>query len=130
MPTKEVVNQWEESSPTTPKSEGPLRGSSDPSQSLVEKHECFAARPNAEGCSTCSDGRLAPDQDRVRNSGARTPGSIHADIVAQMEAKRERKSSEDEAKKNEMHAEVKNMLAESEKKLDELEKRMEELTKK
>lgn len=38
-------------------------------------------------------------QDRVRNSGARTPGSIHADIVAQIEAKRERKASE-EAKKD------------------------------
>ncbi|EWZ00509.1 hypothetical protein FOYG_00356 [Fusarium oxysporum NRRL 32931] len=102
MPTQEVLNQWEASSPTT-KSEGPLRGTSNRSspsriifilqltspdqapQSLVSKHECFAAQPNAE--------------DRVRNSGARTPGSIHADIVAQIEAKRERKASE-EAKKD------------------------------
>ncbi|KAF5979920.1 hypothetical protein FCOIX_5048 [Fusarium coicis] len=44
-------------------------------------------------------------QDRVRNSGARTPGSIHADIVAQIEAKRERKASE-EAEKEKKKAEV------------------------
>ncbi|KAJ4166254.1 hypothetical protein BFJ63_vAg2643 [Fusarium oxysporum f. sp. narcissi] len=98
MPTQEVLNQWEASSPTT-KSEGPLQGTSNPPQSLVSKHECFAAQPNAEVCPTYDDGRLALDQDRVRNSGARTPGSIHADIVAQIEAKRERKASE-EAKKD------------------------------
>ncbi|ENH65338.1 hypothetical protein FOC1_g10005871 [Fusarium oxysporum f. sp. cubense race 1] len=116
MPTQEVLNQWEASSPTT-KSEGPLQGTSNRSspsriifilqltspdqapQSLVSKHECFAAKPNAEVCPTYDDGRLALDQDRVRNSGARTPGSIHADIVAHIEAKRERKASE-EAKKD------------------------------
>ncbi|KAJ4052336.1 hypothetical protein NW756_001770 [Fusarium oxysporum] len=98
MPTQEVLNQWEASSPTT-KSEGPLQGTSNPPQSLVSKHECFAAQPNAEVCPTYDDGRLALDQDRVRNSGARTPGSIHADIVAQIEAKRGRKASE-EAKKD------------------------------
>ncbi|RKL16513.1 hypothetical protein BFJ68_g5127 [Fusarium oxysporum] len=98
MPTQEVLNQWEASSLTT-KSEGPLQGTSNPPQSLVSKHECFAAQPNAEVCPTYDDGRLALDQDRVRNSGARTPGSIHADIVAQIEAKRERKASE-EAKKD------------------------------
>ncbi|KAH7486156.1 hypothetical protein IWW34DRAFT_4892 [Fusarium oxysporum f. sp. albedinis] len=116
MPTQEVLNQWEASSPTT-KSEGPLQGTSNRSspsriifilqltspdqapQSLVSKQECFAAQPNAEVCPTYDDGRLALDQDRVRNSGARTPGSIHADIVAQIEAKRERKASE-EAKKD------------------------------
>ncbi|CVK96949.1 uncharacterized protein FMAN_11228 [Fusarium mangiferae] len=104
MPTQEVLNQWEASSPTT-RSEGPLQGTSNPPQSLVSKHECFAARPNAEVCPTCNDGRLALDQDRVRNSGARTPGSIHADIVAQIEAKRERKASE-EAEKDKKKAEV------------------------
>ncbi|KAF4945759.1 hypothetical protein FGADI_11691 [Fusarium gaditjirri] len=116
MPTQEVLSQWEASSPTT-KSEGPLQGTSNCSsppliifilrltspdqapQSLVSKHECFAARPNAEVCPTYNDGRLALDQDRVRNSGARTPGSIHADIIAQIEVKRERKASE-EAEKN------------------------------
>ncbi|KAJ4100419.1 hypothetical protein NW761_003404 [Fusarium oxysporum] len=98
MPTQEVLNQWEASSPTT-KSEGPLHGTSNPPKSLVSKHECFAAQPNAEVCPTYDDGRLALNQDRVRNSGARTPGSIHADIVAQIEAKRERKASE-EAKKD------------------------------
>ncbi|KAF5545284.1 hypothetical protein FNAPI_9186 [Fusarium napiforme] len=70
MPTQEVLNQWEASSPTT-KSEGPL---------------------------------LGVQQDRVRNSGARTPGSIHADIIAQIEAKRERKTSE-EAEKEKKKAE-------------------------
>ncbi|KAG5743925.1 hypothetical protein H9Q69_003296 [Fusarium xylarioides] len=104
MPTQEVLNQWEASSPTT-KSEGPLQGTSNPPQSLVSKHECFAARPNAEVCPTCNDRRLAVDQDRVRNSGARTPGSIHADIVAQIDAKRERKASE-EAEKDKKKAEV------------------------
>ncbi|EKJ74684.1 hypothetical protein NXS19_002592 [Fusarium pseudograminearum] len=94
MPTKEVLDQWEAISPTA-KGEGPLQGRTDPAQSLVSTHECFAARPNAEGCThPCHDGRLEPDQDRVRNSGARTPNSIHADIVAQIEAKRERKESE------------------------------------
>ncbi|KAI8412639.1 hypothetical protein FOFC_05897 [Fusarium oxysporum] len=111
MPTQEVLNQWEASSPTT-KSEGPLQGTSNRSspsriifilqltspdqapQSLVSKHECFAAQPNAERRKIK---RFL--QDRVRNSGARTPGSIHADIVAQIEAKRERKASE-EAKKD------------------------------
>ncbi|KAH7254153.1 uncharacterized protein BKA55DRAFT_737883 [Fusarium redolens] len=97
MPTQEVLNQWEASSPTT-KSEGPLQGTSNPPQSLVTKHECFAARPNAEVCPTYNDGRLALNQDRVRNSGARTPGSVHADIVAQIEAKRERKASEEAEK--------------------------------
>ncbi|KAI1028531.1 hypothetical protein LB503_002540 [Fusarium chuoi] len=122
MPTQEVLNQWEASSSTT-RSEGPLQGTSNRSspsalslgiqltspsqapQSLVSKHECFAARPNAELCPTCNDGRLALDQDRVRNSGARTPGSIHADIVAQIEAKRERRASE-EAEKEKKKAEV------------------------
>ncbi|KAF5237637.1 hypothetical protein FANTH_10663 [Fusarium anthophilum] len=104
MPTQEVLNQWEASSPTT-KSEGPLQGTSNPPQSLISKHECFAARPNAEVCPTYNDGRLALDQDRVRNSGARTPGSIHADIVAQIEAKRERKASE-EAEKDKKKAET------------------------
>ncbi|VTT61088.1 unnamed protein product [Fusarium fujikuroi] len=108
MPTQEVLNQWEASSPTT-RSEGPLQGTSNPPQSLVSKHECFAARPTAEVCPTCNDGRLALDQgfqqDRVRNNGARTPGSIHADIVAQIEAKRERKASE-EAEKDKKKAEV------------------------
>ncbi|KAF5608038.1 uncharacterized protein FSUBG_4862 [Fusarium subglutinans] len=104
MPTQEVLNQWEASSPTT-KSEGPLQGTSNPPQSLVSKHECFAARPNAEVCPTYNDGRLALDQDRVRNSGARTPGSIHADIVAQIEAKRELKASE-EAEKDKKKAEI------------------------
>ncbi|KAG7417094.1 hypothetical protein DER46DRAFT_159609 [Fusarium sp. MPI-SDFR-AT-0072] len=107
MPTQEVLNQWEASSPTT-KSEGPLQGTSNPPQSLVSKHECFAARPNAEICPTYNDGRLALDQDRVRSSGARTPGSIHADIVAQIEAKRERKASEEaEMGKNKSEAEEK-----------------------
>ncbi|KAG4253346.1 hypothetical protein FPRO03_07306 [Fusarium proliferatum] len=104
MPTQEVLSQWEASSPTT-RSEGPLQGTSNPPQSLVSKHECFAARPTAEVCPTCNDGRLALDQDRVRNNGARTPGSIHADIVAQIEAKRERKTSE-EAEKDKEKAEV------------------------
>ncbi|KAF5580035.1 hypothetical protein FPCIR_10865 [Fusarium pseudocircinatum] len=90
MPTQEVLNQWEASSPTT-KSEGPLQGTTNPPQSLVSKHECFAVPLNAE--------------DRVRNSGARTPGSVHADIVAQIEAKRERKASE-EAEKDKKKAEV------------------------
>ncbi|KAL9572534.1 hypothetical protein ACKAV7_003367 [Fusarium commune] len=125
MPTQEVLNQWEASSPTT-KSEGPLQGTSNRSspsriifilqltspdqapQSLVSKHECFVARPNAEVCPAYNDGRLALDQDRVRNSGARTPGSIHADIVAQIEAKRERKASEEaEMDKNKSEAEEK-----------------------
>ncbi|RBA13711.1 hypothetical protein FPRO05_02504 [Fusarium proliferatum] len=104
MPTQEVLSQWEASSPTT-RSEGPLQGTSNPAQSLVSKHECFAARPTAEVCPTCNDGRLALDQDRVRNNGARTPGSIHADIVAQIEAKQERKASE-EAEKDKKKAEA------------------------
>ncbi|KAL6920915.1 hypothetical protein ACHAPO_009517 [Fusarium lateritium] len=94
MPTREVLDQWEATSPTA-KGEGPLQGRTTPAQSLVSTHECFAARPNAEGCThPCHDGRLEPGQDRVRNSGARTPNSIHADIIAQIEAKRERKESE------------------------------------
>ncbi|KAH7198493.1 uncharacterized protein B0J16DRAFT_409993 [Fusarium flagelliforme] len=94
MPTKEVLDQWEAVSPTA-KGEGPLQGTTNPAHSLVSAHECFAARPNAEGCEhPYHDGRLGPEQDRVRNSGARTPNSIHADIVAQIEAKRERKESE------------------------------------
>ncbi|RFN49990.1 hypothetical protein FIE12Z_5788 [Fusarium flagelliforme] len=89
MPTKEVLDQWEAVSPTA-KGEGPLQGTTN-----LSAHECFAARPNAEGCEhPYHDGRLGPEQDRVRNSGARTPNSIHADIVAQIEAKRERKESE------------------------------------
>ncbi|KAL4726945.1 hypothetical protein ACLX1H_005844 [Fusarium chlamydosporum] len=94
MPTKEVLDQWEATSPTA-QGEGPLQGTTNPAQSLVATHECLVARPNTEGCShSYHDGRLGPDQDRVRNSGARTPNSIHADIVAQIEAKRERKESE------------------------------------
>ncbi|KAF4344368.1 hypothetical protein FBEOM_1762 [Fusarium beomiforme] len=104
MPTREVLNQWEASSPTA-KRAGPLQGTSNTPQSLVDKHECFVARPSAEACPSYNDGRLALDQDRVRNSGARTPGSIHADIVAQIEAKRERKASE-EAEKEKKNGEV------------------------
>ncbi|SPJ86820.1 uncharacterized protein FTOL_11845 [Fusarium torulosum] len=90
MPTKEVLNQWEASSPTA-KGEGPLQGTTNPSQSLASAHECFAARPNAEGCShEYHDGRLAAHQDRVCNNGARTPHSIHADILKQIEAKQDR----------------------------------------
>ncbi|KAM0338584.1 hypothetical protein ACHAPQ_002238 [Fusarium lateritium] len=85
MPTKEVLNQWEASSPTA-KGDGPLQGTTN-----VSAHECFAARPNAEGCShECHDGRLAAHQDRVRNNGARTPNSLHADILKQIEAKQGR----------------------------------------
>ncbi|RKL41233.1 hypothetical protein BFJ72_g5661 [Fusarium proliferatum] len=101
MPTQEVLSQWEASSPTT-RSEGPLQGTSNPPQSLVSKHECFAARPTAEIWRRKAKGF---QQDRVRNNGARTPGSIHADIVAQIEAKRERKTSE-EAEKDKEKAEV------------------------
>ncbi|KAF5580849.1 hypothetical protein FPANT_9146 [Fusarium pseudoanthophilum] len=105
MPTQEVLNQWEASSPTT-KSEGPLRGTSNPPQSLVSKHECFAVPLNAEYIPKASRRKTKGlQQDRVRNSGARTPGSIHADIVAQIEAKRERKASE-EAEKDKKKAEV------------------------
>ncbi|CEI65930.1 hypothetical protein FVEN_g7405 [Fusarium venenatum] len=94
MPTREVLDQWKATSPTA-KGEGPLQGRTTPAQSLVSMHECFAARPNAEGCMhPCHDGRLEPGQDRVRNNGARTPNTIHADIIAQIEAKRERKESE------------------------------------
>ncbi|KAJ4263021.1 hypothetical protein NW762_006634 [Fusarium torreyae] len=112
MPTQEVLNQWEASSPTA-KGEGPLLGTTDrlfpplplhvvrtdhafeAPQSLISMHECLAARPNAEGCEhRCTDGRLGPDQDRVRNNGARTPCSLHADILAQIEAKQERRASE------------------------------------
>ncbi|KAM0354281.1 hypothetical protein ACHAPU_001325 [Fusarium lateritium] len=90
MPTKEVLRQWEASSPTA-KAEGPLQGTTDPAQSLISAHECFAARPNGEGCShEYHDGRLEPHQDRVRNNGARTPNSIHADILAQIEARQDR----------------------------------------
>lgn len=46
-------------------------------------------------------------QDRVRNNGARTPGSIHADIVAQIEAKRERKASEEAEKDKKAEVEEK-----------------------
>ncbi|KAF5663215.1 hypothetical protein FHETE_7595 [Fusarium heterosporum] len=90
MPTKEVLHQWEASSPTA-KGEGPLQGTADPAQSLISAHDCFAARPNGEGCShEYHDGRLGPHQDRVRNNGARTPNSIHADILAQIEARQDR----------------------------------------
>lgn len=79
MPTKEVLNQWEASSPVA-KGEGPLQGTTNrwysltssytptdrtfkAAQSLVSAHECFAARPNAEGCShEYHDGRLAAHQ--------------------------------------------------------------------
>ncbi|KAM0249323.1 hypothetical protein ACHAP5_002975 [Fusarium lateritium] len=90
MPTKEVLNQWEASSPNA-KGEGPLQGTTNPAQSLVSAHECFAARPNAQGCShEYYNGRLAAHQDRVRNNGARTPNSLHADILKQIEAKQDR----------------------------------------
>ncbi|KAG9497614.1 hypothetical protein J7337_010475 [Fusarium musae] len=101
MPTQEVLSQWEASSPTI-KSEGPLQGTTNPPQSLVSKHECFAIPLNAEASRRKTKGF---QQDRVRNSGARTPGSIHADIVAQIEAKRERKAS-GEAEKEKKEAEV------------------------
>ncbi|KAH6953074.1 hypothetical protein DER45DRAFT_647718 [Fusarium avenaceum] len=95
MPTKEVLNQWETSSPIA-KGEGPLQGTTNPAQSLVSAHECFAARPNAEGCShEYHDGRLAAHQDRVRNNGARTPNSLHADILKQIEAKQNRDTTEE-----------------------------------
>ncbi|CAJ0551014.1 Ff.00g109440.m01.CDS01 [Fusarium sp. VM40] len=90
MPTKEVLTQWEASSPTA-KGEGPLQGTTNPAQSLVSAHECFAETPNAEGCShEYHDGRLAAHQDRVCNNGARTPNSLHADILKQIEAKQDR----------------------------------------
>lgn len=80
MPTKEVLGQWEAVSPTA-KGEGPLQGTTNRSfpsklsfpssysvvtiaaHSLVSAHDCFAARPNAEGCEhPYHDGRLGPEQ--------------------------------------------------------------------
>ncbi|KAF4500282.1 hypothetical protein FAGAP_3511 [Fusarium agapanthi] len=139
MPTQEVLNQWEASSPTT-KSEGPLQGTSnrssplrilfipptnltllklpslwylntsalprDPTQKyarLVTMDVLHSIRYYSPKIWRRETKRF--QQDRVRNSGARTPGSIHADIVAQIEAKRERKASE-EAEKDKKKDEI------------------------
>ncbi|KAF5661044.1 hypothetical protein FCIRC_11970 [Fusarium circinatum] len=122
MPTQEVLNQWEASSPTT-KSEGPLRGTSNRSSpsrilfihptnlTLLKLLSPWFLNTSALPRDPTQNPKIWRrttkrfQQDRVRNSGARTPGSIHADIVAQIEAKRERKASE-EAEKDKKKAEI------------------------
>ncbi|KAI1048846.1 hypothetical protein LB506_004815 [Fusarium annulatum] len=129
MPTQEVLSQWEASSPTT-RSEGPLQGTSNrssPSALPLLLSPWFLNTSALPRDPPRKYARLVTmdvlrsiryyspkiwrrkakgfQQDRVRNNGARTPGSIHADIVAQIEAKRERKASE-EAEKDKKKAEV------------------------
>ncbi|KAF4981875.1 hypothetical protein FZEAL_2395 [Fusarium zealandicum] len=109
MPTREVLNQFEASSAEA-KGEGPLQGPmTDAPQSLITMHECLAARPNAQPCSShYHDGRLQPDQDRVRSTGARTPGSLAREIQAQVivtKARRESEAKENRGKQDAMDKE-------------------------
>ncbi|KAF4465325.1 hypothetical protein FALBO_7837 [Fusarium albosuccineum] len=95
MPTREFVEQLAATS-SDAKGEGPLQSATaEAPQSLVTKHECLAARPNAQPCPhSCHDGRLQPGEDRVRSTGARTPCSLAAEIEAQVAATTARKESE------------------------------------
>ncbi|KAH6889733.1 hypothetical protein B0T10DRAFT_561318 [Thelonectria olida] len=99
MPTREVLSYFSNAGPQAT-GVGPIYEHIDHiPQSLLDRHNNLAAKPNKSTCFSPDARRTTPEeQDRVRSTGARTPGSLAAEIRAQIKHRADEKEKKNKDK--------------------------------